>query len=459
LRNAYAFERVNEAREQSDEFYQSIDRLLFYKEAIMNTANIDWALMSALIILGIAAILIYLKVNLKICEPNEILIFSGKKRKLKTGETVGYRIIRGGLGLRTPIIERVSQLSLSTIPITIEIERALSSGMIPLDILSIAHIKIASQEGEGLENAVERLLNKPPLEIEMIAKTTLEGILRGVIATLTPEEANYNRIDFERRVYETAKVELKSLGFTLDSVKIEDLKDSQGYLEAVGRQRNAIVQRDARIKEAESESEAKIVESESKKKASDSEFQAKVAIQKYESNYRNRKAELDEETHRMEARAVFAQKIEELKQQNTLEDVKTEVNRKKYHAEVIIPAEADKSADELRSIGKASYLKEQGLAMADAVKEMREEWNNGDSKELFMLHILPNIVDNISKVIADNLKIEKLVVMGNGGIPHHVGDVTSSVVTFLEQIKNATGVDLTRIVGDKKVLPIKKELE
>ena len=83
----------------------------------------------------------------------------------------------------------------------------------------------------------------------------------------------------------------------------------------------------------------------------------------------------------------------------------------------------------------------------------------GDSKELFMLHILPNIVDNISKVIADNLKIEKLVVMGNGGIPHHVGDVTSSVVTFLEQIKNATGVDLTRIVGDKKVLPIKKELE
>jgi flotillin len=141
------------------------------------------------------------------------------------------------------------------------------------------------------------------------------------------------------------------------------------------------------------------------------------------------------------------------------EEIKTEVNTKKFNAEVIVPANAEKKANELKSIGQASYLKQQGLAMADAVKEMREEWDNGDSKELFMLHILPNIVDNISKVIADNLKIEKLVVMGNGGIPHHVGDVTSTVVTVLEQIKNATGVDLTRIVGDKRVLPIKKELE
>jgi flotillin len=425
----------------------------------MNAGNTDWALVISLIVLAVAAILIYLKVNLKICEPNEILIFSGKKRKLKSGEEVGYRVIRGGWGLRTPILERVSRLSLATIPIAIEIEGALSNGMIPLNIIAIAHAKIASREGEGLENAVERLLGKPPLEIETIAKTTLEGILRGVIATLTPEEANYNRIDFEKKVYDIARQELKNLGFILDSIKIEDLKDAQGYLEAVGRQRNAVVQRDARIKEAEAESEAMIVESESRKKASDSEFLSKIAIQEYESNFRNRKAELNEETHRMEARADFAKSIEELNQQNTLEEIKTEVNKKKYHAEVIVPADADKKADELRSIGQASYLKEQGLAMADAVKEMRGEWENGNSKELFMLHILPNIVDNISKVIADNLKIEKLVVMGNGGIPHHVGDVTSSVVTFLEQIKNATGIDLTRIVGDKKVLPIKKELE
>ncbi len=427
----------------------------------MNAGNIDWALFISLVVLGIAALLIYLKVNLKICEPNEILIFSGRRRKLKTGEIRGYRIIRGGWGLRMPIIERVSRLSLATIPLTIEIEGALSNGMIPLNIVAVTHVKIASQEGAGLENAVERLLGKSALEIESIAKNTLEGILRGVIATVTPEDANYNRLEFEKRVFEIAREELRNLGYTLDSVKIEDLRDSQGYLEAVGRQRNALVQRDARIKEAEAESEARIVEAESKKKASDIELKSQVAIQEYEAGYRNRKASLDEETNRLEAKAEFARRIEELNQQKTLETVKTEVNANKYHAEVIIPAEADRRANEMKSIGQAAYLKEQGLAMASAVKEMRAEWENGDSRELFMLHLLPNIVENISKVIADNLKVEKLVVMGNGGIPSHIGDVTSSVVTFLEQIKNATGVDLTSIVNGngKHSLPIKKELE
>ena len=77
--------------------------------------NFDWPLIISLVILGIISIIIYLKINLKICDPNEILIFSGKKRKLKSGKVVGYRVIRGGMGLRSPILERVSKLSLSTI--------------------------------------------------------------------------------------------------------------------------------------------------------------------------------------------------------------------------------------------------------------------------------------------------------------------------------------------------------
>ncbi len=425
----------------------------------MSIGNVDWALVISLVVLGIAAFLIYLKANLKICEPNEILIFSGKKRKLASGEVVGYRIVRGGIGLRTPILEKVSQLSLATLPITIEIDRALSSGMIPLNIVAIAHVKIASKEGKGLENAVERLLGKSHNEIEMIARTTLEGTIRGVLATHTPEDANYRRLDLETDIFAKANEELAKLGFTLDSIKIEDLKDTQGYLEAVGRQRNAVVQRDARIKEAESESEAQIVEAVSKQKASDVKFQSQVAIEQYETQFRSKKAQMNEETHKLEARAEYAKKIEDYRQQEILEEVKKEVNFKKYDAEVIIPANADKKADELKAIGKASYLKEQGLAMADAVKMMKAEWNNGDSKELFMLHILPNIVDSVSKVIADNLKVEKLVVMGNGGLPKHVGDVTSSVVTFLEQIKTATGIDLTTILGDSKSLPLGKQLE
>lgn len=412
----------------------------------------------AAVVIGIVVFLIYLKINLKICEPNEILVFSGRKRRLKTGEIVGYRIIRGGRALKAPIIETVSRLSLATIPIEIEMDGALSGGMIPLNVKAIAHVKIASREEDGLENAVERLLGKPSHEIQTIAKTTIEGILRGVLATLTPEEANYNRMEFEKKVFELAKQELKNTGFTLDSVKIEDIKDTYGYLEAVGRQRNAVVKRDARIKEAEAEAEAKIVEAESRRKAADSEFVSDTAIVEYETNFRNKKAQLNEQTYRQEVRAEYTKKIEEMHQQDKLEEIRIDMHNKKYNAEVVIPAEAERKADELKAIGKASLLKEQGLAMAEAVKKMRSEWEKGDTKELFMIHILPNIVESVSKVIADNLRVEKLVIMGNGGIPKHVGDVTGSVISFLEQIKSVTGIDLTKLFEEKKSSPLKKEL-
>lgn len=104
----------------------------------MNSANVDPGLFISLVIIAFASMLIYLKANLKICEPNEILIFSGRRRKLKTG-----------WGLRTTIIERVSRLSPATIPFEMEIQGALSSGMIPLNINSIAPVKIASAGGGG----------------------------------------------------------------------------------------------------------------------------------------------------------------------------------------------------------------------------------------------------------------------------------------------------------------------
>ncbi len=60
----------------------------------MNIESIDWSQLISLIIMSGAAVLIYLKINLKIREPNEILTFPGRKKKLKSGETIGYRVIR-----------------------------------------------------------------------------------------------------------------------------------------------------------------------------------------------------------------------------------------------------------------------------------------------------------------------------------------------------------------------------
>src|SRR4030042_4998093 len=94
-------------------------------------------------IVAIAFMIIFVKANLHICQPNELLIFSGRQRKLKDGTKVGYRVIKGGRGLKIPIVESVSRMNLNTIPIEIDLKGALSNGLIPIDIEAMAKVKIA----------------------------------------------------------------------------------------------------------------------------------------------------------------------------------------------------------------------------------------------------------------------------------------------------------------------------
>ena len=49
---------------------------------------------------------------LYICGPNEVLVFSGRPSQIGN-RTVGYRIVKGGRGWRTPLIEQVNKVDLS----------------------------------------------------------------------------------------------------------------------------------------------------------------------------------------------------------------------------------------------------------------------------------------------------------------------------------------------------------
>ena len=67
--------------------------------------------------LGILAaflIIVFVKANMVICQPNEAVILAGRKRKLSDGTVVGYRVIRGGRGFKRPFVESVKRLPLTT---------------------------------------------------------------------------------------------------------------------------------------------------------------------------------------------------------------------------------------------------------------------------------------------------------------------------------------------------------
>jgi flotillin len=406
----------------------------------------------AIVIIACLIILAFIKANLRICHPNEILVFSGKQRRLKDGTIVGYRIIKGGRGLKVPIIESVSQLPLTTIPIDLELSGALTNGVIPINIQAMANVKIAGSEEEGLSNALERFLGKNIDDVSKVAKENIEGSLRGVLATLTPEEANTNRLEFAEKVAQDARNDLKVLGLVLDAFKIKHISDDQGYLEAVGRRKNAEVRRDARITEANAEAEARLVAAEAKKKGNVAEAVADMSIVDAENELRVKKADLAAVANRAEAKSKVASDIARIGEEQKLEKQRVEMNKSKYEADVIIPARAEKEAKELKAIGEAARIAENGRATAEAVRVLREQWEKEDTRELFLIQQLPDILDKVTKVLADNLSIEKVTIVDSGdgqGMPGYIKGVTGSIVAVFEQIKNATGLDIPDLLRAK----------
>jgi len=221
------------------------------------------AVVLALIVLAIATI----NRLIVIVPPNMAAIITGRKREVAEGGTVGYRTVMGGRTLKIPIIERVHWLSLSTIPLELAVEDAYSKGNIPLGVKAVANVKIASAPEVVFNNGVERLLGKNIAQIEALARETLTGNLRGVLAKLTPEEVNEDRLGFAKHLTEEADHDLKKLGLQLDVLKIQHVTDRVGYLQAIGEKRTAEALRDAEIAKASAIAETRQKQAEAKRLA------------------------------------------------------------------------------------------------------------------------------------------------------------------------------------------------
>lgn len=296
---------------------------------------------------------------LLICHPNEVIILSGRPRKLESGQLVGYRIIRGGRALRIPLLERAARMSLESMPVELAVKNAYSKGGIPLIVAAIANVKIDSEE-PAFGNAVERFLGQQD-EIHQIAKDTLEGNLRGVLATLTPEEVNEDRLKFAQSLIEEADADLKQLGLHLDTLKIQNVSDEAGYLDSIGRRKTAEVIASARKAEAEKAAEAEQIEAAARQRAEVAKARAQQEVEA---------AKIDVERQLKTAAAVAhasAQKAE-AEQQASLEQAQAEAKRQ---AEV-----ARATADQAIKTAQISADREVQTSRAKANQEIEVENNN-----------------------------------------------------------------------------------
>ncbi len=421
--------------------------------------------MSSAVVAGIALalavffVILIVKSLIVICPPNRVAVISGRKRTLSDGRTVGYRILKGGRTLRIPLIERVAWMDLNTIPLEVAVTNAYSKGAIPLNVMGIANVKVSSGEGL-LENAAERFLHVDHSQIGKIAKETLEANLRGVLATMSPEEVNEDRLKFSHQLIDEADDDIKTLGLELDVLKIQNVTDDVNYLESVGRRLTAEVIRDARVAEAERTAESEQAEAAARRTAQVAQIEADKKIVEEQNALRVRTAELEAISRAREEEALVAGETAKAVASQELETERIELEKRRVEADVVVPARADLEARQLQAQAEAATIVEDGKAQVEVFKRLTDQYQaaGADGHDVLVLNMLPDLIDKIVATV-QNVSIDRVAVVdtgagaggngdGNGdggargGIPGLMSQLPASLVAMTEQIEAATGVDI-----------------
>ena len=380
--------------------------------------------------------------NTYVCAPSEVLIFSGRRWKLPDGKVVGFRCVRGGRAIRMPLVEVVDRMQLTNMAIELAVQSAYSKGGVPLNVVAVANIKIPSEE-PLLHNALERFLGCTREQIIFVAKDTLEGNLRGVIAELTPEEINQKKDMFQQKLIDEAHRDMQRLGLVLDNLQIQNISDEVGYLTSVGRVRGAQVRKNARIGEVRAQVSAQVQKANNGMQADISKIEADIQVAQKENERRIVEAKTQREAMIAEARGQVLAQVAEAKAQLLAWDARIEQTRRKLEADVVAPAQAEKQKLEANARAQAASIVAHGEAAASVLMSLGEAYKQSGpaARDALLLQKLAPVFEQLTSTLKD-IKVARLTVLGGAG--NGAAALGATVINANEQIRAATGVDVVR---------------
>ena len=313
---------------------------------------------------------------------------------------------------------------------------------------------------------------------------------------MTVEEIYQNRDAFASRVQEVAAGDMANMGLTIVSFTIRDIRDGQGYLEALGKPRIAQVKRDAQIAQAEADRDATIRSALATQAGQEAKFAAdsKIAeaqrdyqsnVAQYQAAVNQKKAESDlaydlqkfktgqlVKAEEIQVSIVEKQKQIELQQQEILRKqreleamvqkpadaeryrVETLANAKKYQLETeaagtasatkatgfagadVVKATgmAEADANKARGLAEADVIEAQGKATAEAMRVKAESFKQYNEAAVIemIVRILPELAGKISEPLA---KTEKIVIINSGNGPGGgASKLTGDVTQIVSQL-------------------------
>ena len=338
------------------------------------------------VFISIAVLTFICRWMIRICRPHEMLVVTGSKSRQGDQGVKGYRVVaNGGWTFVKPVLETARRMDATLLPVLVEVRNAYSNGGTPLNIQAIANVKVSTDPAVR-NNAIERFLGRDPAEIVQVAKENLEGNLRSVLAQLTPEQVNEDRLRFAEQIADEVGQDLQRLGLQLDTLKIQSVSDDVDYLNSISRRRVAQIVRDAEIAEAEAIGQAERVEAEMEEVAEVVRTEAETVVLEKENEVRTSVALMEKEARSEEERTEAAELEARAKAEQQLQQVRAELERLRLRAEEILPAQASQKAKELRARGMAAATAEDVKASAQVNDLLTQVWESaGSTAELVFL--------------------------------------------------------------------------
>jgi len=394
---------------------------------------------ATLLLLITISIIIQLVSKMKIVGGNELGIVSGKRGPK------GFSTISGGRVFVIPLFNKFAVMDLTPHTVEVVVDSAIAAGVVPLTVKATVSFAIASSES-GRMRAVTRILDmvKNHDNTNNIASSIIEGHLRDVIASMTPEEVMQDKDKLVSMMIDVAKKDLENMGLEITTMNIADVDDHRLpgvddpdlYIALLKRVQTANA--DFQARQARAKSEASSFEKQEQRRGEtevrnfQNIYQKIEAETKVEIANQNQKQAIGVEKAMRQAEADLAGLTSKI----AAETQYVEMLQKKYEAEVITPALAQKESMILEAKAQSSRFLGTAQGEIDQLKQTIEILNKGGEKarETYIIENFQRLIEPFAKTMS-LFDVEKLSILT--GVGQSSGPISAIHPNAIDQEKNS----------------------
>jgi len=138
-----------------------------------------------------------------------------------------------------------------------------------------------------------------------------------------------------------------------------------------------------------------------------------------------------------------------MKAEQKLQELRAKLEKLRLHNDVVLPAEAQRKAQELKAHGEAAPAIENGKAAAEALNVVSSEWAAAGTaaRDVYLLQQLPALADAAGKRVArSEIGNIKLVASDASAYSTVLASYPAAVAAVLRETGDALGIDIGRLL-------------